>query len=416
MSHRPLTCIMKLFLSPTNACMILLAALLLLSPCHAEDEEDALPHLRGYSRDLGSSNNNAMCSKMTIAVFGDWPYSQSLLDNKDGLINSINGDGSVQAVMHLGDIHSGSMPCTGYGLQYKAGGLFEGSTAVSASNQVINPRWNIDVFNAFQQFQSPLVYTPGDNEWADCHKSKQLSSGSPLKELEGVRKLFFSKPGYTLGVQKLVVSQALSYDPAYPDDAAFVENVMWRDQCTHVVFATFNFPGGSNDDTSQWTAPFTNDIEQLDERTKREAANLRWLDAAFDMAAQQGTKAIVIATQADMWDTEKVASIGLDKYTPFVQKLASRSLAFAKPVLVVNGDSHVFKADQPLVPSGIAGPLVDGCVPGVTCDISLIHNTPEVPNLRRIVVWGSNDAQKWLKLTIDKTEPSIFSWVNVAYT
>jgi hypothetical protein len=53
---------------------------------------------------------------LKIAVFGDWPYSQALLDNKANLINSVNGDAEVSLVVHLGDIHSGSMPCTGAGV------------------------------------------------------------------------------------------------------------------------------------------------------------------------------------------------------------------------------------------------------------------------------------------------------------
>ena len=55
----------------------------------------------------------------TIAVVGDWPYSQALLDNKARLIDSVNGDVKVQLLAHLGDIHSGSMPCTGAGMNLK---------------------------------------------------------------------------------------------------------------------------------------------------------------------------------------------------------------------------------------------------------------------------------------------------------
>ena len=69
-----------------------------------------------------------------------------------------------------------------------------------------NPGWNQAVYYKFQQFDSPVVYTPGDNEWADCHKSKQLSAGDPLKELASVRSLFFAKPGTTLADGKVVTN------------------------------------------------------------------------------------------------------------------------------------------------------------------------------------------------------------------
>jgi hypothetical protein len=64
-------------------------------------------------------------------------------------------------------------------------------------------------YYVFQQFKAPVVYTPGDNEWPDCHKTKQLSAGDPLKELASVRQLFFAKPGGTLGMtEKTVYSTA----------------------------------------------------------------------------------------------------------------------------------------------------------------------------------------------------------------
>ena len=141
---------------------------------------------------------------ITIAVFGDWPYSQFLLDNGHLLTNSVNAN-RVDLVMHLGDIHSGSMPCTSAGI------LPALSTA--------NPGWNQAVYYQFQQFDAPVVYTPGDNEWTDCHKSKEHSSGAPLKELASVRSLFFAKAGMTLGRDEMkVFSQADYFDGNHPSD------------------------------------------------------------------------------------------------------------------------------------------------------------------------------------------------------
>jgi len=100
---------------------------------------------------------------LTIAVFGDWPYNQRLLDNAALLINSVNADRDVSLIIHVGDIHSGSMPCTSAGIL----------PPIPASA----PGWNQGIYFQFQQFKAPLVYTPGDNEWTDCHKSKESSSG-----------------------------------------------------------------------------------------------------------------------------------------------------------------------------------------------------------------------------------------------
>ena len=53
----------------------------------------------------------------------------------------------------------------------------------------------------------PLVYTPGDNEWTDCHR---VNNGAydPLDRLAAVRKTFFPRPGFTLGPPMRVDSQA----------------------------------------------------------------------------------------------------------------------------------------------------------------------------------------------------------------
>ena len=203
---------------------------------------------------------------VTIAVTGDWPYSQSLLDNASRLINSVNADRSVSWVVHLGDIHFGSGPCT--------------SADILPPISTSNPGWNQKVYYWFQQFNAPLVYTPGDNEWTDCHKTKQKVSGAPLKELASVRSLFFAKPGHTLGrSDKSVRSQAKNFDPAFPADAQFVENVMWN--TARVVFVTVNLPG-SNNDGLPWKGaispnppPFLDETARLNEVEQRNAANSR---------------------------------------------------------------------------------------------------------------------------------------------
>jgi len=326
---------------------------------------------------------------VTLAVFGDWPYNQLLLDNAARLRHSINSDRKVSLVLHVGDIHAGSQPCT--------------SANILPPIADSDPNWSRKVYFQFQQFDAPVIYTPGDNEWSDCHKTKEKASGSPLKELQSVRDLFFARAGHSLGRQdKQVWSQAKYFDPGFPTDAHYVENVMWMDH--HIVFATFNMPGGSNNDTSPWTNGFENPTAQAKEFADRNAANLRWLKATFDTARQSLAKVVVIALQADMWDPEAAATggAGLNKYTAFVRALANYSVRFNKPVLLLNGDTHLFLVDQPLAdPNSTTGQ---------------IHHTQAVPNLTRIVVQGSTNAPaEWLRLTIDPSKDQPFSWTNVAY-
>lgn len=325
---------------------------------------------------------------VTLAVFGDWPYNQNLLDNAPLLIKSVNADGDVRRVLHVGDIHSGSMPCTSAGML----------PPIPTSD----PGWNQRIYYQFQQFKAPVVYTPGDNEWTDCHKSKEKSAGDPLKELASLRSLFFARPGHTLGLKdSVVLTQAHKFDPAHPTDAQFVENVMWEE--SRVVFVTLNMPG-SNNDTLPWTGGFVNQAAQAQERQERTDADIRWLKAAFARAASSHSAAVVIALQADMWDPAAVlpGGDGLFAYTPFVKVLADLAVQYRRPVLLINGDSHVYGADRPLAaPSSATG---------------LIHGTPAVPNLMRITVQGSTSApSEWLRLTIDPRDPDVFSWRNVPY-
>src|SRR5215510_8353352 len=90
---------------------------------------------------------------LTLAVFGDSPYldpsfpPHSEFNASPAFINTINADSSVQDVIFVGDIHSGSEPCT------------------VAYDQSIYGLWTA--------FQRPLIYTPGDNEWSDCTKAKE---------------------------------------------------------------------------------------------------------------------------------------------------------------------------------------------------------------------------------------------------
>jgi len=326
----------------------------------------------------------------TLAAYGDWPYSLSLLAQAPALLNSINSDPQVHMVIHVGDIHGGNMPCTGVGLDPRP------ATA--------DPNWNQTIFNIFQQFQDPVIYTPGDNEWTDCHKTRAGSSGAPLNELASIRSLFFAHPGQTLGQQAIrLTTQAQKFDAAHPTDAQFVENLRW--QKLNVVFVTLNVPG-SNNDGLPWNGgagAFLNEPARQQEVAERTAADMRWLQAAFEQAEAKQAGAVVVILQADLWDLSALApgGDGLTGYRDLVQVLANLSIHFGRPVLLINGDSHIFEADHPL-----ADPL------SVT---GRIYGTLAVPNLTRLTVEGAIDANEWLRLTVNPHSPEVFSWERIQY-
>jgi hypothetical protein len=103
-----------------------------------------------------------------------------------------------------------------------------------------------------------------------------------------------------------------------------------------------------------------------------------------------------------MWDPAQAAvgGDGLDAYDALVLQIATLSVAFGKPVLIVNGDSHLYEADQPLADPTSATGLMH-------------HVTFPVPNLTRITVDGSTNFHDWVKLVVDPSTPAVFSFTRV---
>ena len=178
-----------------------------------------------------------------------------------------------------------------------------------------------------------------------------------------------------------------------------------------VLFVTLNVPG-SNDDTLPWNGgtaqvpgdpypaqAFLDEPARRKEMSERQPANRRWLSRAFEQAKRDDVKAMLIVIQADMWDT----TAALSAYTPFVNQLAALVVDFGRPVLLLNGDSHLFETDHPLAdPASVLGQ---------------VHKVPyPVRNLTRITVQGStNVPHEWLRLTIDPRASEVFTAENVVY-
>src|SRR5262249_19000732 len=58
--------------------------------------------------------------------------------------------------------------------------------------------------------------------------------------------------------------------------------------------------------------------------------------------------AVVIIEQADMWDRDGNAVSHLANYEPVIAGIASHATAFGGLVLLFNGDSHIYRSDNPL--------------------------------------------------------------------
>ena len=347
------------------------------------------------------------------------PGDPRQIEATPAFIGAVNRDPQVALVVHVGDIHSGSQFCT--------------------------VAYDRTILNLWSHFEDPLVYTPGDNEWADCQKAKEgggvvnaagdyvdYAAGHPVANLALIRAMFFAEPGRTLGAHsKRVTSQAQAYDPAFPSDAEYIENVMWEQ--SQVLFVTINVPGGSNNDSDTWNAGAfgsafaatgnTKSAPQLQDLAQRTGADLRWLDAAFARADAHHVKAVVIVDQADMWDLDGTlpADNHLAKYEPLIAKMAAKSQAFGKPVLLFNGDSHHYRSDNPLKQQQPCVTEAGAASTACSEDDWATHPNYDVSNFHRVVVHGSTFPLEYLRLAVDtrvNNAPSAtsfgpFSWERV---
>ncbi|MEJ5999321.1 metallophosphoesterase family protein [Paucibacter soli] len=348
---------------------------------------------------------DALPTKQALAVIGDVPYGSGPSDTSQSALHlpflkALSSDADISLVLHVGDIHSGKQYCT------------------EAYDQAIANDW--------KTLGKPMVYTPGDNEWADCHKVKQgggsynaatgqidhkrdangqllsWAGGDPIANLQLVRSIFFASPGSSQGAAMPLHSQAKEADAAFPSDTAYAENVWFEKE--GVMFVAVNVPGGSNNDTDPWYGAPAMSSAQAQEVAARSAANKRWLDAAFKRATSDNSYAMVIQLQADMWDLDGNAPSHVAEYRQFIDLIAAGAKAFGKPVLLLNGDSHVFRSDNPLMP---AAPCLTEPSPGAAasaCSDDAYANQPHgyrVSNFHRLVVHGSTSPLEWLKLSID---------------
>jgi len=111
----------------------------------------------------GDSNYGGPLRPLTLAVVGDSPYGTAQVGMFPSLVADINADPRVKRVLHLGDIKNGSSVCSD---EYFA-----------------------TIRGYFDAFEDPLVYTPGDNEWTDCHRANN-GGYLPTERLDAVRAAF----------------------------------------------------------------------------------------------------------------------------------------------------------------------------------------------------------------------------------
>lgn len=97
-----------------------------------------------------------------IGDLGYRPAEEPLLQN---VLDDLNRN-ALAFVVHVGDLSSPPYACT---------------------DDLVARR-----FAQFSASAHPFIYTPGDNEWTDCHEQQGVKGGNPLERLAHVRKVFFA--------------------------------------------------------------------------------------------------------------------------------------------------------------------------------------------------------------------------------
>src|SRR5262249_20673429 len=246
----------------------------------------------------------AAAEPVQFVAMGDVPYVWP----RDGLrleklIMAANA-AKPDFLVHVGDIKSGGTPCT------------------EASYR--------QVLDMFAQSEAPLVYTPGDNEWTDCHRAAD-GGYEPGGRRRGIRHRFFAKPE-SLGRRPLPM--AVQADE--PGFATYVENRRWR--IGQVLFATVHVVGSNND-----LGFGAGSRAEYDDRMR---ADYAWLKETFAEAKRSGAKAVVLFFHGDpLFEVPFPFRSG---FNGWIAALEHEALTYAGLVLIVHGDGHRLTLDHPL--------------------------------------------------------------------
>lgn len=285
-------------------------------------------------RPLPSAEGTAL----QFALIGDTPYSESEAAALDAMIEEINRE-DLAFVIHVGDITGGQGPCT--------------------------DEWLAARKRQFEKFRHPFVIVPGDNEWVDCHRT----GFDPIERLKKFRELFESGDT-SLGNRGLRLERQSGRYQEYREHMRWIAG--------DVLFVGVNVQGSNNNlgRTSAMDA----------EHRSRMAAVFAWLEDSLQLAQRRNLAGILIFAQGDPDFEGKMRRKRSDGFTEFRNALRGLALRFGKPVLFVNGDTHLYKLDRPLADPAAGEPI---------------------RNFTRVIVFGSPQT-RWIRAGIAPASPGLF--------
>lgn len=302
-----------------------------------------------------------MPARGSFALIGDVPYGSATEPQFDRVIDAINASPRVRFVLHTGDIKAGSERCDDDLLQRR--------------------------FDQYQRFAKPFVFTPGDNEWTDCHRTNN-GNYLPTERLDKVRSLFFPRPGVTTGGRPAQVATQASV----PGFETYVENTMWHFGgatmgTVHVVGSNNGYaPWSQIDPTDSYDTPRADRVSEVDARI---AAAVSWIDTIFDRATLDRSAGVLVAMQANPNFELPSADRERMGFNAVLERIATRAIAFGKPVVIAHGDSHYYRVDKPLL------------APTPANGLQLLERVTRAEN------FGSQHVH-WLEVVVDARDPEVF--------
>ncbi len=295
----------------------------------------------------------ALAQRFDFVALGDMPYTTPGAPNEaeryDRLIDRINAAAPAFTV-HVGDIKAGSTSCSDESLQRHA--------------------------SHFSRFAGAVIYTIGDNEWTDCHRPNN-GGFDPLDRLAFLRRTWFTAP-QSLGRRPIRLER--QSDVMAGRHELFVENSRW----THnsVQFISLHIVGSNNN--------FEIRPGAAQEFLARDEANQAWLEDGFAKATREGAAGVVVVFQADMWEERAPKETLQNGFSRTIETLRRLAVAYGRPVLLIHGDSHVLRIDQPLRDNTRPFPRT-------------------IENVTRLMVMGAQEVHA-VRVTVDPDEPGLFSF------
>lgn len=285
----------------------------------------------------------------SFALIGDMPYGTAAEQRFEQMLRQIDDDRSIRFVLHAGDLKGGDEPC---------------------SDDLLRQR-----LAQLQSVRTALVFTPGDNDWTDCHR-RGAGGRRPLERLDALRRLAYPDPGRSLGRAPF----ALQSQSGFPENTRFTYG--------RVAFVALHVTG-SNNGLQAWGPPVAPGQplrdEQLAAFRRREAADLAWLREAVAEARASEAVALVVLMHANPRFDLRPGDGRRTGFEAIVDAVARLAGAFGRPVLLLHGDGHLYLADRPLA-----------------------DYSPPAPNLRRVQAFG-HPWTAWLRIDVEPAGDAVFS-------